>query len=212
MLDKKAIEEFKVIYKEKYNKDLTQAEASESANNLIGFFELLYNCAEKEHFRKLRLKKEPKGFHLTDGTYTCMICRRNITGDETWYDRWGIKCPDCQNATDKKIIPGKVCRDEDCWYGMYDFESLFKLKSPTVRKLVRQKILKARIIPNNNFYVFLIKDNEDILPPKELLESRTIKVGENTYSSQDWYEFKDPKETLGGYKIWPHLAAFNSKS
>ncbi len=41
MISPKLIQEFKQIYKEEMNEDLTDQEAFESAQNLLNFFELL---------------------------------------------------------------------------------------------------------------------------------------------------------------------------
>lgn len=105
-------------------------------------------------------------------------------------------------------MPGKICHNSELWYATWEFESRFKLKAPTVRKLTRQEVLKARIIPGNGFKVFIAKENADTLPPKDVVESRVVQVGGNTFSSQRWYEYKNPEETLKGYKIWHYLIAF----
>ena len=112
-LPKKAIDEFKVIYKSKYKKELSDAEASEAANNLVGLFDVLYRCAVKENERKQRLKKEPEGFNLTDGPYSCCICGKQVNGDQSWYDKNGIKCLLCQKAVKDGIVPAFACKDND---------------------------------------------------------------------------------------------------
>jgi len=58
-LSKESIEEFKEIFKKEYGKELSDQEAFESATNLMGFVEVLYECANKDYQRKQRLKKEP---------------------------------------------------------------------------------------------------------------------------------------------------------
>ncbi len=57
-----------------------------------------------------------------------------------------------------------------------------------------------------HFQVFLIKDNKDVLPPKKLLKSRTVKTlwkGEEYFTQEYWYEFIEPKlaKQLQKYKI-----------
>ncbi len=168
-LPKQAINEFKEIYKDQYNKELSDAEASEAANNLVDFFKLLYDCHIKELKRKRRLKKEPEGFHLTDGEYNCCICHKLISREETWYDKWGIKCLYCQKAVKEGLIPSFVCHDRDSWYAMWELESKFGIKNQTVRKLVREGKLIARIVPYENGnpyeYIFLKKENSDLIDP-----------------------------------------------
>lgn len=205
-ISKERIEEFKRIYKDEYGEDLTDDEAYDAAHALAGFAKLAFDFYIEEKRRKQKLKKEPKGFLLEgDGQYSCPICERSITANEMWYDKYGQKCTICQKAIDKKIIPGSVCKNKESWYSTWDFNHYFKIKTPTVNKLVRQNILKARVIPDISYNIFLIKDNADILPPKKLLKSRLVQVGENRYDSQDWYEFQDPQEVLKDYKILEHL-------
>ena len=50
-LSKKAIEEYKKIHKKEYGKDLSDKEAYEQANNLIGFFRILYKVAKREKIK-----------------------------------------------------------------------------------------------------------------------------------------------------------------
>ena len=75
-ISKERIEEFKEMFKKDYDKELTDEEAYESAHNLLGFVEVLYNIQKREFQRKLRLRKEPEGFNLTDGIYTCSVCKQ----------------------------------------------------------------------------------------------------------------------------------------
>ena len=95
-LSDKSIKEFQVIYKKKYKKDISWEDAREGAYGLARLAELMYDQAIVEHKRKLRLKDSPKGFHLEGVGYTCFICKNSISSEETWYDKWGIKCLICQ--------------------------------------------------------------------------------------------------------------------
>lgn len=148
----------------------------------------------EDKIKENKLKENPKGFNLEgNGQYTCPICGRSTVANEMWYDKYGQKCTTCQKAIDKKIIPGSVCKNKDSWYSTWEFEHYFKIKTPTVNKLVRQSIIKGRVIPEINCSIFLIKDNANVLPSKKLLKSRLVQVGEERYGSQDWYEFQNPK-------------------
>lgn len=205
-ISKEQLEEFKRIYKKEYGDELTDDEAYDAAYRVAGFAKLAFDFYVEDKIRKQKLKKDPKGFSLEGvGVYTCPICGRSTPANEMWYDKYGQKCIICQKAIDKRIIPGNICKNEDLWYSTWEFDSYFKMKTPTVNKLVRQNILRARIIPDINCSIFLIKDNIDILPPKTLLESRSVQVAENTYSSQRWYKFQDPKEVLKDYKILEYI-------
>jgi len=57
-LPNESIEEFKAIHKKRYGMELGDAEARESARNLMSFVSLLYDCAITDAKRKRRLKAE----------------------------------------------------------------------------------------------------------------------------------------------------------
>jgi hypothetical protein len=167
----KRIKEFQEIFKKEYGKELSWEEASESARSLLGLAEIAYEQFRREHFLKEKLKDSPKGFHFDDGgIYTCPICRQHISNEQVWYDKNGLKCLHCQMALDKKIIPGSVCKRDGSWYSDWEFDYYFGIKTPTLRKFVRQGKIKSRIIPNlqggKHIEIFLIKDNPGILPQK----------------------------------------------
>jgi hypothetical protein len=111
MISQESIEKFKVIYKEETGKELNDREAFEAANNLVNFFDLLLKFDYEDKKRKERLKKEPKGFHLEGEGYTCKICNRSISDKETWYDKYGIKCLNCQKTQNKKTITTNAVKD-----------------------------------------------------------------------------------------------------
>jgi hypothetical protein len=192
-LSKERIEEFREIFKKEYGKELSWEEAEESAQGLFNLAELTFDIAIKEMRRKNKLKDNPKGFHLTDGTYTCAICGIQIMGDSSWYDKFGVKCMTCQRAVEKRIIPGSLCENKDSWYSVWELEHYYSLKSPTVRKLVREGKLKARVVPTEDgkpyCSIFLIRDNPGVLKPKL---KAICKQEENGYISVE-----QPKMTLG---------------
>jgi len=136
-LSKKSIDEFKEIYKKEYGKELNDQEAYESATNLMGFVEVLYQCAVKDNQRKRQLKKEPEGFHLTDGIYNCSVCHAQVSGETSWYDKWSIKCLLCQKAIKEGLVPSFVCKDRDSWYAIWELERKFGIKHQTAKKMVR---------------------------------------------------------------------------
>lgn len=168
-LSQKAIGEFKEIYKKEFGKELSDAEASEASNNLVNLVDLLIKCHARDMERKHRLKKEPKGFHINDGIYECGICRYQIEGEKTWYDKWGLKCLICQKAIDTGAIPGFACENRESWYRMWELKDSFGISSPTARKLIRQGKLAARIVAGENSgvheYVFLKKENIHLVDP-----------------------------------------------
>ncbi len=180
------IKEFQEIYKKKYGKEIPRDEAVKQANDLVNFVKLMLDLNHKDHLRKKRLEKEPKGFNLTDGVYSCCICYAQVTGDESWYDKNGIKCMFCQKALDCKLIPAFVCRDDDSWYSVWEFDRYFGIKHQKVRKLIRSGKLKARVVPGMNgstyFELILLKDNKDILPRKS--ESKLVQNEDGSVSTE----------------------------
>ena len=107
MLSDKTIQEFKDIFKKEYGKDLSDVEAREQGERLLGFFEILYKQAQTEHRRKLRLEKEPNGFFLevSEGPLGCGICGRQHPGNEIWWNLDGLRCSDCWRNIKEGVIP-----------------------------------------------------------------------------------------------------------
>ncbi len=212
LLPEKAIDEFQEIYKKTYGTEISRQEATESANRLIGLFKVLFDCSLRERQLKEKLKTSPNGFHIMNGgTYSCAICSAQIKNEELWYDKWGKKCLACQHAVNKKELPGSACRNNESWYSSSDLDIYLKLKAPTVKKLVRDGVLKARTVSKNGFMILTIKDNAGILPPKKLLKYVSVPLNEspNTIAMKPWYEVYNPKEILSKYLIWPYLKAFH---
>ncbi len=208
----KAIQEFKDIYEKEQGREISWQEASEMAHSMLGFAKIIYDLAEKEFHYKQRLKKEPKGFHLEGKGYTCVICHNSMSDQETWYDKFGLKCLVCQKAIDKKIIPGSVVKNAESWYSTYDLESRFNIDRHILKKFIKEGILKPKVVLNDTgkprVQIFLIKDNKDTLPPKKLTDSQMLKEtkdGKDWYHSEPWYRFVDPEVALKGYKLLDYL-------
>jgi len=176
-----AIKEFQEIYKEKYGKELSHAEAYESASNLLGLFEVLLKGAQVDRARKLRLKDEPKGFHIKGGPYTCFICHKYVSDEETWYDKYGIKCLVCQHALERKHVPLKYFKDTKSWYALWELKSEFGIHPQTAMKLVREGKLVAHVIPNENgrpyYHIFPKAENSAFFATKSNLQSHAEEKG-----------------------------------
>jgi len=181
--DEKMIKELQEILELKYGKKLTCEECRGAAFNLLNYYEALYTMAKKEYSRKQRLIHEPKGFHLMDGTYSCCICGINITGDQSWYDKYGNKCLFCQKAVDKRIIPVSACKNRDSWYSKWELNQYYGIKELSIPKLLNLRKLKARVILDETnkpyFYVFLVKENAVF--PKSKPEYRFTQTGESSF-------------------------------
>jgi len=167
---------------------------------------------EKDKAREEKLKANPKGFHLDGVGYRCAICHDSTKEGDNWYDEFGIKCLVCQKAIDEGEIPASLAKDEDIWYSKFDLDHYFNLKGPTLRKWIKEGIIKPRTVSHYgkgvHFELFLLEDNKEFLPPKKLVESRSIKTrkdGKDWFTTEKWYRFVDPYEHLKGYKILDHL-------
>lgn len=211
-ISEEQITKFQEIYKKQFNKDISREDAYESAQSLLGLVKIVHEQYVIDKKRKLRLEKEPKGFHLEGQGFTCPICRNPASGEDTWYDKYDIKCMTCKRAIDKKIIPASVAKNRDSWYSKYELEDRFNIDRHAMRRFIKAGILKPRIVLNDSgtprVYLFLIKDNKDTLPPKKLTESQLVvetKDGKNWHRHEQWYKFVDPYEHLKGYKIMDYL-------
>lgn len=167
---------------------------------------------EKEKVLAEKLEANPNGFILEGVGRTCAICGEGSREDGSWYDQYGLKCLVCQKAIDDGEIPASLAKDKDSWYRKFDLEYNFNVKGTTLRKWIKDGLLKARTVSHYGKGVhaelFLIEENKDFLPPKKLLEGRSVKYrkdGKDWYTTQKWYEFLDPREHLKGYKIMEYM-------
>jgi hypothetical protein len=194
------IQALKNALEEAHGREFSWQEAAKAAHDLSRLAMSSFEMASEEVRRKQKLKEMPKGFHLDKAGYTCHLCDRSASSENSWYDKYGLKCITCQNALDKRIIPGSIVKNKEAWYSKYELEMYFNLKCALLNRCIKANFLKDRKIPGKgesvHLQLFLIKDNKDILPPKTLLNSRTIKIikdGEEYFTSEYWYEFADEK-------------------
>jgi hypothetical protein len=193
---------------------LTEEKGTEYADEkyrMEGLSKLMEEWKEEDERRKKKLEENPKGFHL-EGRFSCIICHAGTPEGDNWYDEHGIKCLVCQKAIDEGEIPATVASDKQSWYSKYDLESRFNLKAPTLRRWVKEGIIKPRVISvygkGTHYELFLIEDNKDFLPPKEMTESKPVrekKDGKIWTHHEPWYRFVDPFEYLKDYDIIKHM-------
>jgi hypothetical protein len=195
----KTIQDIKNILEKEQDREFSWEEARKAACDMQNFARIILDITLEEVKRKKLLDESPEGFHL-DTTGTCQICCRTVSKEKSWYDKYGIKCMICQTAIDSKIIPAAITKSKESWYSKYDLETYFNIKGTLLNKLIKQSILKDRIIADENnkrhLQLFLIKDNKDILPSKRLLKGRITKIvkdDEEYFTQQSWYEFADLK-------------------
>ena len=107
-----------------------------------------------------RLKDKPKGFAMSGEGRNCSLYGRHVWDDGGWFDKWGFKCLNCQDAVNKSKIPGSLCRDYSHERSIPDTALAIDLgvKVQTIRKLIREGKIVGRRIPNGP-YMILRKDN-----------------------------------------------------
>lgn len=159
----KYLAEFKQLCEEKDIKYDTDDEYREAARNLLGFVDVLVEIDMNQRQLKKRLETEPKGFAMAGEGRNCSLCKRSVYDEDGWYDKWGFKCPACQNAVNKRIIPGSLCRDHGNEKYITESNLAWEtgLHTQTIRKLIRQGKIKARQIPKGAS-IILRKDNPNI--------------------------------------------------
>lgn len=152
-VSEKHVEEFIELSKQKGIIYKTRDEARQAANRLVHFFEILIEIDQQEVRRKRRLEKEPTGFAIPAEGRSCFLCGNYLMDVEMWYDKWGLKCMNCQSALNKKIIPGYVFKDTRHEKSITDSQLAHEvgMHIQTIRKLIRRGELQARRIPGGPF-------------------------------------------------------------
>jgi hypothetical protein len=209
----KLIQKIKDALEKEHNREFTWEEAKKMTWEMKTFAEIAMKMADVEMQRKKRLEESPKGFHLEE-SQPCELCGKRVVDTDSWYDQNGTKCIHCQRAINEKIIPVSILKNKESWYSQLELEQDFNITKNFLGKYLKQGILKDRKILNDkgklHLQLFLIKDNKDFLPPKKLLDSRTVKViykGEEYFTSEFWYEYIDVPlaKKLAKYKIAQYL-------
>jgi hypothetical protein len=225
----KNIQTAKEILEKDNGREFTEDEVRDTLADL----KMLAGLAVKSAIEKVKMEKlldeSPKGFHYEGGI--CLICGSTNSKENSWFDKNGLKCMKCQKAIDSKVILGSIAKNKESWYSGIELELFFNLKNTDLKRLINLSILKARTIPGKgkkpHFQVFLIKENKDVLPPKNLIKSRITQIkkdGQEFYTHQYWFDYVDQKlfNKLKRYKITEYFketfarptreGAFNFKS
>lgn len=158
---KELVEKMKNIYKKK-GEEITDEKAEESANHLVSLVNFIFEISKEESARKSRLKREPDGFPV-DVSYSCAVCRNSINEKTGWYSKYGKTCFYCLRALKDKVIPTYILDDNDTHFDMSSLNYVFKIKTITAKKYIKEGKLIPRIIlddeGNPYHYIFLKKEN-----------------------------------------------------
>lgn len=156
----KYLKEFKELCDKKDIKYETEAEYENAARNLVSFVDLLVEMDMAQRALKRRLETEPEGFTLEGKGRNCSLCRRSVYEGDGWYDKWGFKCSNCQDAVNKRKISGSLCGDYRHEKSIPDtvLASKLNISVRTIRKRIKDGEIIGRRIPDGP-YMILRKDN-----------------------------------------------------
>ncbi|KND51849.1 MAG: hypothetical protein ABA06_01150 [Parcubacteria bacterium C7867-001] len=150
----------------KKGEEMSDEDAREGAQNLVGFFDLLWEMSKKDSIKKKRLKTEPDGFPV-DGTYTCLVCSNRIDETNGWYDWYGQTCLLCRKAVKDGMIPTYIFLHRNSYFSMSSLKYRFDIKHQTAKKYIKEGTLHPRIILNETGtpyeYLFLKKENPALI-------------------------------------------------
>lgn len=126
----------------------------EELKRIVQYFDILIEIDQAEKARFRRLEQEPKGFSLPGEGRSCSLCRQSIY-NEGFFDKWGFKCLNCQNAVNKRKIYASLCRDHKHEKAIPDTTSATKLdiKVYTLRKYIREGKIAGSHIPNDSYMI-----------------------------------------------------------
>jgi len=164
-----SLQKYKEILERDSKRKWSDDEVREASERLTQFASLLIDIFLEEKRKEKKLEEFLNGYHLEDrdGQYHCRICYRYIEGKDTWYDKYGLKCMDCQRNIDNGVIPGEICKDEDLWFKGWQLKSDLGIHPQTAKKLVREGKLKGRELKDKEgrtyFRVYLVNENTEFL-------------------------------------------------
>lgn len=195
-----------------HGREFTRDEAWDEAAQLNLLVKNVFKHVQEELRRLNILKEQPDGFAFDKDGYGCHLCGHSAPVGHSWFDRWGLKCMDCQKGINDRTIPGYVVKYQDSWYSGVDLFSYFNLDRKECKSLIKAGVLKKRVILNSHgklhMEFFLMADHKGVLPSKKLLKDRLVwEVGKdgNHTTTMPWFEFTDAAliKKLSKYKIFP---------
>lgn len=164
-----SLQKYKEILERDSKRKWSDDEVRDAVERMTQFCTLIIDMYREEKQKEKKLEEFPNGYHLEDrdGQYHCRICYKYIEGKDTWYDKYGLKCMDCQRNIDKGVIPGEICRDDSLWFKGWQLKSDLGIHPQTAKKLVREGKLKVRELKDEEgktyFRAYLVNENRDFL-------------------------------------------------
>ena len=145
------------------NEHLKREFTDEERRRLVDYFSLLIEIDQQEKTLYAKLKDLPKGFAMNGEGQECGLCFMPVYHIPGWFDKWGFKCSNCQDAVNKRKIPGSLCGDYNHEESIPDTILVSKLNISvrTIRKKIIDGEIVGRKIPNGP-YMILRKDNPNL--------------------------------------------------
>lgn len=142
------------------NEQLRREFTNEELRRLVDYFSLLIEMDQQEKVRFAKLKDSPKGFAMDGEGRQCGLCFKSVYDTPGWFDKWGFKCSNCQDAVNKRKIPGSLCGDYRHEKSIPDtiLASKLNISVRTIRKKIKDGEIIGRRIPGAP-YMILRKDN-----------------------------------------------------
>jgi hypothetical protein len=111
----KSLQKYKKMLERDTKRKWSDDETRDAVERVKQFCSIIIDMHKEQILKEMKLEEFPNGYHLEDreGQYHCRICYRYIQGKDTWYDKNGIKCMDCQKNIDDGTIPEEICNNED---------------------------------------------------------------------------------------------------
>lgn len=146
------------------NKQLKREFTDDEHRRLVDYFSLLIEIDQQEKERYAKLKDSPKGYPMGGEGCQCGLCFRSVYDTPGWFDKWGFKCSNCQDAVNKRKIPGSLCGDYRHEKSIPDtiLASKLNISVRTIRKQIHEGKIIGRGIPNGP-YMILRKDNPELV-------------------------------------------------
>ncbi len=132
------------------NEQLKREFTDNEHRRLVEYFSLLIEIDQQEKARFAKLKDSPKGYPMDGEGRQCGLCFRSVYDTHGWFDKWGFKCSNCQDAVNKRKIPGSLCGDYSHKKSIPDtiLASKLNISVRTIRKKIKDGHIIGRKIPN----------------------------------------------------------------
>ena len=146
------------------NEHLKREFTDDERRRLVDYFSLLIEIDQREKARFAKLKDFPKGFAMDSEGRQCGLCFKSVHDDNPgWFDKWGFKCSNRQDAVNKRKIPGSLC--DDCRHEKSMPDTILAPKLNISVRTIRKQIHEGKITGrrmSNGPYMILRKDNPNL--------------------------------------------------